>query len=300
MKKLILYLHLTRWKNLLLLVFSLLLFKYRVFPFFKTTSLLTNLEFFLLLMSVVCIAMGGYIINDIYDIECDRINKPKKAFIPLYIDLLTAKFLYRFSTALGFLCGLSLCISIHETIYILSYIVIIAILYFYTLHLKTVALLGNITTSLLISFNLILFVLLDSNIQELNQGIYLTLLFSVFAFFLNFIREVIKDIEDIKGDYNAGLKTLPILIGTERTVKFILIFSLIPTYLLINFGTQELTDDTPIQLFYWTFIIAPFFLYIYKTYTARSKHDFRFISQILKFILTFGLILIYLITIEHA
>lgn len=296
MKKSLLYLNIVRWKNLLLLLLSQLLFKYQVFPYFNSTSTLSTIEFSLLLTSILCIAAGGYIINDIFDIECDKINKPKKVYIPKLINLKTAKTFYVSITGLGFLSGLTLSLLTNNRIHIITYLAVITLLYVYSFFLKGIAILGNITIAFLVSFNLILLLLIDANIYELNEAIYLTLLFSLFAFLINFLREIIKDIEDINGDYNAGLKTLPILIGTNRTVKFILILSLIPLYFLINFGTQELSYHYSIQMFYWVFIVAPFFLFLYKTYTAKSKSHFSFISKLLKLILTFGLLLIFLIT----
>tara|TARA_B100000809_G_scaffold264657_1_gene321096 strand:+ start:23128 stop:24030 length:903 start_codon:yes stop_codon:yes gene_type:complete len=300
MKKLFLYLNFVRWKNLLLLFFSQLLFKYQVFPYFNAASFLNTWEFLLLMTSLLCIASGGYIINDLFDIKCDKINKPKKAYIPNLISVKSAKILYIISTGIGFFSGTTVCLLTDKPIHIVTCISVIFILYLYSVMLKKIAFLGNLITSALVSFNLILLLLLDSDIHQINEGVHLTLLFSFFALFINLLREIIKDIEDINGDYNAKLQTLPIVIGADRTVKFILALSLIPLYFLISFGTHELEKRAAVQLFYWICIVLLFLFFIYKTYTAKSKDDFSFISKLLKLLLTFGLVLIFLITYTYA
>ncbi|MEI6866659.1 geranylgeranylglycerol-phosphate geranylgeranyltransferase [Flavicella sp.] len=296
MAKLLLYLNLIRWNNILLLLFCQILFKYQVFPYFKSTSLLSNFEFILLLISVICIAAGGYIINDIFDVKCDKINKPKKVYIPKLINLKTAKLYYVSTTGLGLLFGSTVCILTGNAIHIITYLIVIILLYTYSLSFKRTALIGNFITAALVSFNLILLLLLDSNFNQSNKAVHLTLLFSLFSFLINFLREIIKDIEDVNGDYNSGFKTLPIIIGNNRTVKFVLGFSIIPLYFLLNFGIYELNKRYVIQIFYWLFIVSTFFLFIYKTCSAISKPHFSFISKLLKWILIFGLILIFLMT----
>ena len=74
------FLKLIRWKNLLMIACIQILFKYVYFPTFAVTTSLSNINFFFLVLATVTIAAAGYIINDIYDIEADKINKPKKVF----------------------------------------------------------------------------------------------------------------------------------------------------------------------------------------------------------------------------
>ena len=298
MKKSLLYLHMVRWRNLLLLVFSQLLFKYQVFPFFHSKSSLSNLEFSILILSVVSIAAGGYIINDVFDLNCDKINKPNKIYIPIFLSVELAKRYYMILSIIGFTAGVILCLILKKPIHIFTYSTVVLLLFIYSYRLKGTPLLGNIVTSMLVSFNLILLLLLDSKINETNEGVRLTLLFSIFAFIINLLREIIKDIEDLNGDYNYGLKTIPILIGTERTIRLVLLLSTIPLYLLINFGVMELIHyHIIIKIIYWVFVVFPFILFIYKTYNAKVKKQFAFISKLLKLVLTLGLLLIFLITI---
>lgn len=297
MKKFFLYLNIVRWKNLLLLVFCQLFFKYKVFVYFKAPSYLTGFEFFLLLISIVCIAAGGYVINDVFDVSCDQINKPQKSYIPNQISIKNANALYYALTVLGVVSGSYLCISIEKPFFAFLSFVIAGLLYLYSYKLKSIALLGNIIISLLISFNLILLVLLDSNIYEINRAITIAIQFSFFSFFINLFRELIKDIEDINGDYNSGMKTLPILIGTSRTIKLILLLSSFFLYFLINFGIQDLQDNIWAQAYFALFIVLPYLVFLIKTYNAKSKQHFHKMSSLLKLILAFGLLLLIIITI---
>jgi 4-hydroxybenzoate polyprenyltransferase len=80
------FLQLIRYKNLFMVVLTMVLTKYALIHSFIEKSNLSNLEFCLLSLSVLLIAAGGYIINDIIDIEADRVNKPKKVFIDVTIS----------------------------------------------------------------------------------------------------------------------------------------------------------------------------------------------------------------------
>ena len=83
------FLNLIRWKNLLMIALVQILIKYALLlPFYESHGVITTLSplaFFLLVIATVCIAAGGYVINDIYDVEADKINKPSKVIINTHI-----------------------------------------------------------------------------------------------------------------------------------------------------------------------------------------------------------------------
>lgn len=290
------FLNFIRWKNLSILLICQVLFKYWVFPFFKTTSTLSNFEFSLLLISTLFIAAGGYVINDIFDIKCDTINKPHKAFIPNIISKKSAHKFYWILTLIGTSTGVLLSYQSGLISYAFIFIGISSILYFYSSHLKKIAFIGNLTIALLVASSLLVFALFDTNISKVTVGVYYLWVFSFFSFFINLLREITKDIEDIKGDYNAGMKTLPIVLGIERTKKTILILSVLPLYFSIHFLTNDLNQNYIAQIYFVLFIITPLFYFIYKTYHSSKTNHFKQLSKLLKWVLISGLILIFLIT----
>ncbi len=98
-------LNLIRWKNLLMIAFMQYLIKYALLlPFRESHSVLVTLSdfhFFLLVLATVLIAAGGYVINDIYDVETDRINKPEKLIINKYITEKNASTLFMILNIIG-------------------------------------------------------------------------------------------------------------------------------------------------------------------------------------------------------
>jgi 4-hydroxybenzoate polyprenyltransferase len=291
-----LFLKLVRWKNLSILLFCQLLFKYFVFPFFNTTSLLTIFEFTLLLISTIFIAAGGYVINDIFDVDCDLINKPKQSFIPSKISIKTAKKSYWILSSIGIILGILLSFQRDLPYYSFLFLGIVSLLYFYSSHLKKIAFIGNLTIAILVSSCLLVFALFDTTLLDNSMGIYYLWVFTFFSFCINLLREIIKDIEDIKGDYNTGMKTLPIVLGVERTKKAILILSLVPLYFSIHFLTTDLKNNSWAQVYFSIFILIPLFYFIYKTHNSTKSKEFKQLSKLLKWILIFGLLLIFLIT----
>lgn len=285
-----------RWKNLCILLLCQILFKYFVFPFYNTPSLLSLFDFSLLVLSTITIAAGGNVINDIFDVDCDTINKPNKVFIPHKISPSTAIYIYLFLTVTGVSTGIFLSLSKNKPSYSLIFISIAILLYFYSSFLKKKMFVGNLIIAFLVSSSLVVFALFDTYFFDVSKGMYYLWIFTYFSFTINLLREIIKDIEDIKGDYNAGYKTLPIIIGVKRTIKVILILSLFPLYSSIAFLKNDLKNNLYLQIYFAICILIPLFYFIHKTYNSTIPKHFNQLSKLLKWILIFGLLLIYLMT----
>ena len=117
----------------------------------------------------------------------------------------------------------------------------------------------------------------------------------IFAFFMTLIREIIKDIEDVNGDYALKMKTLPIIIGVNRTRKIVLVISSLVFLFMLLIIKQELIH---IPLLFWytvLFIIAPFAWFFYKLLKSKTSKDFHLLSNIIKGIMFFGILSMLLI-----
>ena len=109
-----------------------------------------------------------------------------------------------------------------------AFIIVSATLYLYATSLKQMVIVGNIVIAMLLSFSVIIIGLFDllpaiDVGNKVEMGILFSMLidYAIFAFILNFIREIVKDMEDVVGDYNQGMSTLPIVFGIKNTVKII-------------------------------------------------------------------------------
>ncbi len=284
------FFHLIRWKNLSILSVSLVLFKFFLSPLFNSPHILTSFQFILLNITVLFLAAAGNIINDIYDIDCDTINKPSKVFIEKKISKKQAWFLYLLFNSIGLFSGiyLSFLTNIEAASFYFSGIVLL--LFLYSKYLKQTPIIGNIIVSFLVSLNPLTYLLFETKFQILeNKYVLLLILFSLFAFLINFIREIVKDMEDIKGDYNADLKTLPILIGIKRTTKIVTTISLLTLVLLFEFAIHY-TNSKVTLIYTLLFIVSPFLYFIFKIRKMNKKQEFHKMSSLLKLILIFGLI----------
>ncbi len=171
------------------------------------------------------------------------------------------------------------------------------LLYIYASYLKQLILVGNIVVSALVALSIImvgLFELLPA-ITAQNQETQLTFFkiildYALFAFCINFIREMVKDIEDIDGDYKAGMNTLPIAIGRARATQVTLVLALIPLFALIYYITTYLYHNLWIVGYFLIFIIAPLIYVIIRLFQAKLKTDYHLISNLLKLIMLFGML----------
>ena len=281
----------------MMIVLVQFLIKYALLEPFGVTITLNLFGFSLLVIATICLAAAGYIINDIYDIDTDIVNKPNKVIVGKTISGKTANTLFICFNVIGVAIGFYLSHLVGKSGFFTLFIIISALLYVYASYLKQVLLIGNIVVSLLVSLSIIivgLFELLPV-ITPQNQETQMTFFkiildYALFAFIINFIREIVKDIEDIDGDYKAGMNTLPIVIGRERASKIIFILLLIPLFAVVYYVVTNLYKQLLLVGYFLLFVIAPLIYIIIKSYTAETKKEYHFISNMLKLVMLFGLL----------
>ncbi|AUC77113.1 geranylgeranylglycerol-phosphate geranylgeranyltransferase [Olleya sp. Bg11-27] len=306
-------LQLIRFKNLLLIALVQLLIKYALFPslsmningneLFVSTSL-THFEFLLLMLSTLCIAAGGYIINDIYDIEADAINKPDKQIIGKAITEEKGYNFYMAFTVVGVVLGFYLSNLVGESRFFGIFVIIAALLYIYATFLQRMLLVGNIVISMLVGLSLIIvgiFELLPAITLEnsfLQTSMFEVLFdYAVFAFIITLIREIVKDIQDVDGDYKAQLKTLPIVIGKNRAAKTAFGLTILAILLLVYYLVSFLYMQQIVVIYFLITVIAPLIYIAIKLFTAEHKKEFQTISNLLKLVMLSGMLsmVVYLV-----
>ena len=296
------YFKLVRWKNLLLIVFVFFVLKFSFFSTLQIQTKLSIVDFLLLLLSVLAITAAGYIINDIFDVKTDLINKPTKVIVSQKISLETAKKWYKTTNTVGIVLGIALCIKISKPTHSFIFIGISLLLYYYSKKIKTTPFIGNFLVSLLIAFSVLIFPLFEieliakNNIQNLATQIIWMLFF--FAFSLNLIREIVKDIEDVNGDYSLKMNTLPILLGSLRTRSLVLFLCIVPIGLLLFIILKYSSIYKFTVLYLLLFVLMPLLYFTVKLRSAKKKTEFHKLSQLLKIIMLLGInsLLIFSIT----
>ncbi len=205
------FLRLIRVQNLLIVVLTQLLARlYIIGPRPDNLHLLVDRRFWLLTLSTVCIAAAGYIINDYFDVKIDLINKPDRVIIGRYLKRRIAMGVHQVLNVAGCLIGLYLSKWVF-----LADVLAVTLLWFYSAQFKRQPLIGNVVISLLTALSLIVLAI------YYRQNADMLLIYALFSFGISLIREIIKDMQDIRGDARFGCRTIPIIWGLRRT-KYLL------------------------------------------------------------------------------
>lgn len=305
------FLKLIRIPNLLIIVVNFYLIRWCItYPVLKSQGInfqFSELNFFLLVLSILLTTAAGYIINDYFDRKTDLINRPKTVIIGKYIHRRTAMITHTIFNILA--VALSFYVAYRAGMYKLGIISVImtGLLWFYSTTFKRMLLLGNIVVAALTGLIPILAVvfeipLLHKNFQneilsmqmDFSDITFWAIAFSFFAFFLNLTREIVKDIEDYDGDLKYGRKTLPVVIGKFYTKTFVLFLVLfIITTVIIGFA-KYINDN--ISLWYITaFIIIPLIYIFILAIKAKEKTDYHRVSTFIKILMLSGLFYTFVI-----
>ena len=302
---LISFLRLIRWKNLLMIAFIQLLFKFVYFPVFSVNDSLSNFDFAVLIFATIAIAAAGYIINDIFDVQADKINKPDKVIIDKIISQKKAFNFYSILTVLGIIAGFYVAYRINNLSFIAIFVITALLLKLYNSNFKKKPLLGNLIISLLVSLSILIVGIFDiipaitkENAADQYYAFRVLTDYAIFAFMFMLLREIVKDIEDIKGDRLLNMNTLPILIGKSKTNKIVFVLSFIPLVLVTNYSFQNFSD-IPIVLAYMLIVVLlPLLYFMTKILYARSKKEYKYASNLLKVIMLLGMFSIVIVSLS--
>ena len=303
------FLQLVRWKNLVMIALIQLIFRYVYFPTFGIDTALDHLHFIILILATVSTAAAGNVINDIYDIRADSINKPTKLLINNPSRKKLATTIYALLNLIGFAAGLYLSIKVKNASFVGIFIFTALLLKWYSSYLKRKPVVGNLAVSILISVSILIVGFFDiiPAITEENGvrqylGFYTLLDYAVFAFMFNFIREIVKDIEDVNGDLRLQMKTIPILFGRKRTRNIVFAISFIPLIVVTSYSFQNFSRLPFVLAYMLIVVMLPFMYFMSKLLYAKKKDDYRYLSRLLKYIMLLGIlsILILSISIHYA
>lgn len=276
--------------------------RYGLFNHLNVEITLSTMSFILLVLATALIAAGGYIINDIYDVVADKINRPNKRIIDALIDAKKARLLFYLVTFTGIGLGFISSAMMAKPLYALYFFGTAIGLYVYSRFLKTIPLVGNILISVIVALSILIvgvFELLPS-INAYNNASQMVVFniirdIAIFAFMINFLREIVKDIEDIQGDHIARYKTIPIILGVKRTAQTTTVMGLIIVTIIALYTFTYLYNDKWAVAIVFFGIIAPLGYVCAQLWEASNKKQFKRLSLFLKIIMFNGICAIPLI-----
>lgn len=276
-------LHLIRFPNLVLILLSQGLVQACLLANGVAWSQVLEPEFALLTFATVCIAAAGYIINDYYDVKIDAINRPDRILVGRAIRRRRAMFAHIILSFAGIAIGFWLSVPVG-----LINLGAVLLLWGYSARLKKMLLVGNVVVALL-SASMLLVVAVHAD--TLNK---VTLGYAFFALLISLIREIIKDMEDVKGDASFDCRTLPIVAGLRNT-KLVLypVIALFLAFLI----TVILHPKTSLifDVYMLLLVLLPSVWLIVKLVRADRKSDFTFLSNLNKFIMLTGILSMLLV-----
>lgn len=288
---------LIRYQNLLMIILTQVLVKYFLFEPFHLDVTLNGFGFSLLVLSMVCLAAAGNIINDLYDKETDIINKPQKLIIGKEISEKAAYNWFLGLNIVGVGIGFYLANLVGRPSFTALFILPSAFLYFYATQIKGTVLVGNLVVSIMVAMIIVMVGIFDlvpaitPENKTTQKVIFLILVdYAVFAFLLNFLREMVKDQEDIQGDYKAGYQTLPVILGRKRTNHITFLIGLLPLAGILYYIYNYLQENQLAVLYVLLLVMGPLLYFLIKIPGAETKKQYHHLSVLLKLVLAAGLL----------
>jgi 4-hydroxybenzoate polyprenyltransferase len=305
MKLISAFLRLIRVLNLLFIALTQALFQYFiVIPMFSSQPVSPALPakyFWLLSLSSVLVAAAGYIINDYFDLNIDRINKPAKIVVEKLIKRRWAIIWHWLFSFTGVLLGFY--IGWKAGVFWLGFanLACVVALWLYSTTFKKKLLTGNILISLLTAWVVLVVGFIVHYRMITNPSLYgfmfaskllrFTFLYSGFAFIICLVREVVKDVEDMQGDAKYGCRTMPIVWGVNVSKLFS------GTWLAVLTATLLIVFAYILQFRWWlsagyclVFIIIPLFVILKNLFKADTTAEFHSLSNWIKLVMFTGIL----------
>lgn len=244
------------------------------------STLLDPYLFVIILCSSISIA-SGYIINNFYDYEKDIINRPIRSNIDRSIRKRTKLNLY---FSLNLLCIiLSLFISIRAVIFFLIYNII---LWLYSHKLKKILILGNVLSSLLTITPFFAIFLYYKNFSKIIA------VYALFLFFIILAKDLVKDLENLKGDFTLNYKTIAVVYG-EKFSKIAINTIIIINYIIVI--SLILYFDIGLMFYYYYLCLLVLTFVLFFIWRSNDKRDYLFIHNIMRALIISGIFSIILI-----
>jgi len=271
-----------RGYNILIIIIAQYLTSiYILAPQLSIKEILFDFNLFMIVLASATAIASGYIINNFYDSEKDLINRPNKSILDRLVGRRTK---LNFYFILNFLSLVSaLFVSYKAALFFFLFIFGI---WFYSHKLKKYPFIGNLVAATLAVIPLFAVFVYYKNF-DLVIFVHATFLFIIIS-----MRELVKDLENLKGDLLQNYRTIPVIYGSlvsKKILTFLSILALLPTYLLI-----AKFDIGAMDYFFLGSIIA-LLIFVVFLWKSNKKLHYLILHNILKFIVVIGVFCIFLI-----
>lgn len=295
-----------RYPNLIMLALFQAVIWFYLLEQYQVSKSVSDFYFILHILATVFIAAAGNIINDIYDLKTDQINKPHKIWIPNFLSFKKAWLLYFVLNSIGLIAGFWVSWQSNKIWFWGLYLIPVFLLFLYAIRLKKVIYINNMLVAGLIAYSLFLafkLALVGGNSIHYYNGNYgLSLLETIrfillFAFILNWIREIVKDAEDVIGDRANGVNSLPSKYGLEYTHNGLKLITFFLLGILLSIAISNRIDQKIFVLYLILAVGMSLMIFVKQLKLAHQPKDYHKISILLKIIMLIGFFSVFLIRI---
>ncbi len=237
--------------------------------------ILLDLNLYFIVLATICVIASGYIINNFYDVDIDKINRPQKTKIDNIVNQKTKLNIYFLLNFLGF--GFGLLVSWRAALFFAIYIFLI---WFYSHKLKQYPLIKLFSAAILAILPFFAIFVYFKNFSSI------IFTHASFLFFILLIRELIKDLESMEGDIVNNYITIPIKFGekfSKMLITLIVFLTLSPIYFLLKY------PEIGLMKYYFYFSIVVVLIFLLLLWRSNSKQNYILLHNILKFLILAGI-----------
>lgn len=298
------FFRLLRLPNLLVVALTqVLVYYWLILPAFARHDIppqMAQIEFWLLVLACVLVTAAGYVVNDILDAASDSINRPGRN--PVYqIGLDRCRWLFVSFVLIGYFISLYLALSLQQSSLLWLYPLAISLLTLYSRYIKPIPILGNLLVAVFCAGVPALIALAElRGLQQLwpkeSAMIRILIIYGLFAFLATWLRELVKDLQDVKGDTEIGRRTVPIIWGIRTGKVFGLLLIILNVLALMSpILLGWVAFRQPLLLGCFGVMIIALFYFGYQISQSNRPQAFGRISTQLKFFFLAGLGLLLLV-----
>lgn len=271
-----------RGYNIIVLIIAQYLTSIFIFsPEKSIGSVVFDSHFLYLVLASVCVVASGYIINNFYDDKVDKINRPLKTGLDNFVKQETKLRLYFFLNFLGFLFGFF--VSWKAALFFAVYIFAI---WFYSHKLKKYPFMGLFSATTLTVTPFFAIFIYYKNFSEV------IFLHAIFLFFVIMARELVKDLQNMKGAIANDFDTFPVVYGERKTKKvciLLLVLTVVPVFYLFSY--PELSD----MKYYFYVAFVTLLVVAFYLWRSTERNQYRLLHNVLKLLLLIGVLSLVLI-----
>ena len=314
------YLMLVRWQNLLMTVIVLFVMeKWVATPILCAAYFGEQLPWWLLtllMLATVLITAGGYVINDYFDVKIDQINRPDRLIVTRSVTKPEAMLLFQVLTAAGIVCGIVASICLRSWVTAVIFVFVPGLLWFYSASYKRQFLVGNLIVALAAALCPLLIAIANVawlkhlygdvngidvlSLTTLPHDLYLWIGgFAAFAFWGTFIREIIKDMQDVTGDRELECHSLPVVLGEPATKGIVTALLLAMAGAIVWLAWWVIPFPNGWNSLHARYVVlgllVPIACELWLLWSARIPSDYRTAQSVMKFVLLMGVLYSFVI-----